>query len=88
MSLDEARAYALSDSDVPTAIGPRLSRRESQVAQLVRQGMSNRRIAERLFISERTAEYHVASLMNKLGVNTRAEIAAWTVENLPAEQER
>jgi DNA-binding NarL/FixJ family response regulator len=50
------------------------------MAGLVREGLSNRAIAERLFISERTAEGHVASLLNKLGVNSRAQVAAWVAE--------
>jgi DNA-binding CsgD family transcriptional regulator len=54
-----------------------LSRRELEVAELVTQGQTNRAIAERLVISERTAERHVANIMAKLGMSTRAQIAAW-----------
>jgi len=88
MSLEEACTYAMADTDQAAAGGVRLSRRELEVATLVRQGLSNRRIAERLFISERTAEGHVASVLNKLGIDTRAEIAVWAVENLPGQAER
>jgi predicted ATPase/DNA-binding CsgD family transcriptional regulator len=56
---------------------PQLSRRETEVAQLVAEGMTNRQIAERLFISERTAEYHVEQIRNKLGFHTRSEISTW-----------
>lgn len=72
---------------------PELSRRETEVAQLVAEGLTNRKIAERLFLSERTAEYHVEQIRNKLGFHTRAEIATWLVgqrqvapppSNLPA----
>ncbi|PZR91986.1 MAG: hypothetical protein DLM67_15410 [Candidatus Nephthysia bennettiae] len=82
LTLEQAKAYALEESsdDEPGA-GARLSRREVQVAELVREGLSNRVIAERLFISERTVEGHVASLLNKLGVNSRAQVAAWVAEN-------
>ena len=62
-------------------IGLRLSRRESEVAELVRDGLSNREIAERLFISERTAEGHVRQIHNKLGFSSRAQIAAWVAES-------
>jgi DNA-binding CsgD family transcriptional regulator/sugar lactone lactonase YvrE len=57
----------------------RLSRREREVAELVAQGLTNREIAQRLFISERTAEGHVQSIRNKLGFTSRTQIAAWTV---------
>ena len=57
-----------------------LSRREREVAELVAQGLTNREIAERLFISERTAEGHVQSIRNKLGFSSRTQIAAWTVQ--------
>lgn len=56
---------------------PRLSRRETQVAKLVAEGLTSREIAERLFISERTAEGHVDQIRNKLGFRSRAQIAAW-----------
>ncbi|KWT59097.1 hypothetical protein ADL21_27005 [Streptomyces albus subsp. albus] len=53
----------------------RLSRREAEVAELVRQGFSNQRIAERLFLSPRTVETHVAHVFAKLGVSSRAAVA-------------
>ena len=56
---------------------PALSRREREVAALVAEGLSNREIAERLFISERTAEGHVEQIRNKLGFKSRAQVAAW-----------
>jgi pimeloyl-ACP methyl ester carboxylesterase/DNA-binding CsgD family transcriptional regulator len=54
-----------------------LSRREREVADLVAAGMTNREIAGRLSISERTAEYHVEQIRNKLGFHSRREVAAW-----------
>ncbi len=61
-----------------------LSRREEEVASLVAQGLSNREIAERLVISERTVESHVQGILNKLGFRTRTQIAAWVVaQGLP-----
>jgi predicted ATPase/DNA-binding CsgD family transcriptional regulator len=64
---------------------PRLSRRETEVAQLVAEGLTNRQIAERLFLSERTAEYHVEQIRNKLGFHTRSEIATWLAGQRPVE---
>jgi len=57
-----------------------LSRREREIADLVAEGSSNREIAERLFISERTVEGHVESIRNKLGFRSRSQIAAWVIE--------
>ena len=54
-----------------------LGNREAEVAQLVAVGSSNKQIGVRLFISERTVDSHVRSILNKLGVNSRAQIAVW-----------
>ena len=60
----------------PVPEGP-LSRRELEVAGLVADGATNAQVAARLFISERTVESHVASIFNKLGVDTRLQVARW-----------
>jgi predicted ATPase/DNA-binding NarL/FixJ family response regulator len=57
-----------------------LSRRELEVALLVATGLTNRAIAKRLGIAERTIETHVANAMNKLGFNNRSELTAWVVQ--------
>jgi DNA-binding CsgD family transcriptional regulator/sugar lactone lactonase YvrE len=57
----------------------RLSRRELEIARLVAEGMTNREIAARLFISERTVDGHLEHVREKLDVNTRAQVAAWVV---------
>jgi len=54
-----------------------LAKREDDVARLVAEGLSNKQIAARLFISERTVDSHVRSILNKLGFNSRTQIAAW-----------
>ena len=54
-----------------------LSNRELEVAGLVVEGLTNRVIGERFHISERTAENHVKNIMDKLGIDSRAQIAAW-----------
>ncbi|MEU8149212.1 AAA family ATPase [Nonomuraea sp. NPDC048901] len=55
---------------------PGLSARELEVLELVAEGLSNRQIAERLFISARTSGVHVSNIMAKLGVASRVEAAA------------
>jgi len=54
-----------------------LGKREADVARLVAEGLSNKQIGARLFISERTVDSHVRSILNKLGFNSRAQIASW-----------
>jgi predicted ATPase/DNA-binding CsgD family transcriptional regulator len=65
-----------------TATSP-LGKREAQVAQLVADGLGNKQIATRLLISEHTVDTHIRNIMNKLGVNSRAQIAAWTASSNP-----
>jgi sugar lactone lactonase YvrE len=55
------------------------------VAVLVAQGLTNREIATRLFISERTAESHVEQIRGKLGFHTRVQIANWVAAGLAAD---
>jgi DNA-binding CsgD family transcriptional regulator len=56
-----------------------LSPREGEVAGLIALALSNRQIAERLVLSERTVETHVRSILAKLGYSTRTEIATWSL---------
>jgi DNA-binding CsgD family transcriptional regulator len=54
-----------------------LTARQLQVAALVAQGLTNRQIAKRLGIQERSAEGHLERIRQRLGVSSRAQVAAW-----------
>lgn len=58
-----------------------LSRREREVVIMVAGGMTNKEIAQRLYIAERTAEGHVERIRNKLGVRSRTDVARWAFEH-------
>lgn len=82
MTVDQAIDYALGQSEPEIVIDAGLlSRRQREVATLVAAGMTNREIAERLFIAERSAEGHVERIRNRLGVRSRTEVATWAVEH-------
>ena len=76
----DAAAAVLRDLGAGTAGRPRtygeLTAREREVLALLAKGMSNARIAQALFISEKTAGHHVSRILAKLGVGNRAEAAA------------
>ena len=65
----------------PTPPGPSalstLTRRESEVLSLLREGRSNADIAKSLFLSIKTVEHHVARVLTKLGLRSRAEVSAY-----------
>ncbi len=87
LSRGAALALALAESvraAAPTSDSPGaglLGKRAADVARLVADGLSNKQIGARLFISERTVASHVRSILNKLGFNSRAQIAGWMVSN-------
>jgi DNA-binding NarL/FixJ family response regulator len=58
-----------------------LTPREREIAVPVGRGYSNRRIAEALVIAEKTAEVHARNVRQKLGLSTRAQIAAWAAQH-------
>ncbi|MFI7060772.1 ATP-binding protein [Kribbella sp. NPDC050124] len=85
-SFEQAVALALGeDTGADRAAKPgragRLTRREHEIAVLVGDGLSNREIAGRLVISQRTAETHVEHILSKLGFSSRTQVARWVAEH-------
>lgn len=90
MSLQEAIEAALAPTEaLPAAAREKtmgkdvihFTPREREIVALVAQGLTNREIASQLVISERTADTHVQHILNKLGVGSRVQVAAWAVEH-------
>ena len=89
MNMQPALDRALSLADRPQINGLAsaermdLSSRERDVAVLLAAGRSNREIAEALVISEGTVEVHVKHILSKLGLRSRAQVAAWLLQHEP-----
>jgi len=71
---------AISERSVVNLIG--LSVREKEVLDLVAQGLQNRDIAKKLYLSEKTVKNHVSNILKKLNVNDRTKAALYAVKNL------
>ena len=67
-------AFLVQAGNDPPAVP--LSPRETEVLRLAAEGMTNKEIAYRLGLSERTVQFHLNSVYNKTGTNSRAEAAA------------
>lgn len=81
MTSEEAARFALGEPEPDEGARPELlTRRQWEVAELVAAGLSNRHIAAKLVISERTADTHIQNILTKLDLHNRAHIAAWFTE--------
>jgi predicted ATPase/DNA-binding CsgD family transcriptional regulator len=92
MTIGEGVAFAVQDQQPPglaSAARPRsrapLTGRQLEIARLIADDLSNRQIAERLFLSERTVETHITNMLNKLGLNSRVQLSRWLADQ-PAGQ--
>jgi DNA-binding NarL/FixJ family response regulator len=65
-----------------------LTRRELEVVGQIAQGKSNREIAAALVLGERTIETHVGSILSKLGLSARTQVALWAVDKGLADRRR
>jgi pimeloyl-ACP methyl ester carboxylesterase/DNA-binding CsgD family transcriptional regulator len=71
------RSSAIDEPQLRPGPADSLTRRERDVAELLACGHSNRGIAKRLFVSERTVDNHVHHILSKLGFDSRVQIATW-----------
>jgi DNA-binding NarL/FixJ family response regulator len=84
--VDQLRAVERRLGLGPEPSGPdALTPREREVIRLLAEGLTNSQLAERLFISPRTAAVHVSNILAKLGMSSRTEVAAWAVRSGLAE---
>jgi len=85
VGMADRAAALLRDLGGPARTGPKavglLSRRETEVLTLLAEGLTNAEIAARLFISTKTAEHHVSSILMKLHLRGRAEATAFALRN-------
>ena len=87
MTVDEAVALALGRTAPVRVERPQrpggLTGREIQIVLDITRGLTNRKIAEKLGISERTVDAHVQNVLNKLGMDRRTQLAAWAATHTP-----
>jgi non-specific serine/threonine protein kinase len=89
LRIEEALAYAVErPGPAPGARDGPLTAREREVAALIAGGFSNRQIAQALVIAEATAVRHVANILHKLSMSSRAQVAVWATEQGLAEPGR
>lgn len=79
MTVEQAVTSVLA-KEAPLAVD--LTHRERAIAALIGEGMTSAQIAARLKIAERTVDSHAEHIRNKLGLHSRAQIAAWAVREL------
>jgi predicted ATPase/DNA-binding CsgD family transcriptional regulator len=87
MTIGEGVAFAVEDKQPPksarpvaAASGSALTSRQLEIARLIADDLSNRQIADRLFLSERTIETHITNMLNKLGLSSRVQLSRWLAE--------
>ena len=76
-ALGQAAAKPTAESAPAVPTSTPLSRRELEIARLIAEGLTNKEVAAKLFISNRTVETHVTNMLNKLGLSSRTQLALW-----------
>lgn len=69
-------------TDLSTAVPAELSRRENQVMEYVVMGMTNKSIARKLYLTERTIKFHCSNIYRKLKIKNRASLVSLMTDNL------
>jgi non-specific serine/threonine protein kinase len=94
MTIEEGVAFALGGTRRPKqaavvapAPRPALTDRQLEIARLIADDLTNRQIAIKLHLSERTVETHVTNMLNKLGLNSRIQLSRW-IADMTAEPRR
>src|SRR5689334_6871009 len=59
-----------------------LSSREAEVAELVTKGLSNKEVANQLFVTEKTVKSHLTNIYKKMNVKSRAQLIVWCLPHL------
>jgi DNA-binding CsgD family transcriptional regulator len=59
-----------------------LSNREAEVAELVSRGLSNKEVANQLFVTEKTVKFHLTNIYKKMSVKSRAQLIVWCLPHL------
>jgi non-specific serine/threonine protein kinase len=78
--------YALGEPlATPPPVASSLTKRETEIAALIAEGLTNRQIATKLYIAPRTAETHVDHILTKLQFRSRSQVAAWMVSTQTGE---
>ncbi|MET8680187.1 LuxR C-terminal-related transcriptional regulator [Streptomyces sp. NPDC004647] len=86
LSLPQALKYAVHDVwQEPVDDALPLTDREREIARLVAAGLTNRQLARRIHVSQRTVESHLESIRTRLDLRSRAQLAAWATRHLGAE---
>jgi DNA-binding CsgD family transcriptional regulator len=87
MTIGEAVTFAVENRQRPkpepvAETGPHtgLTRRELEIARLVADDLTNKQIAARLFLSQRTVDTHITNILNKLGLGSRVQLSRWIAD--------
>lgn len=83
-ALERQPRVRVPEPEADAAAGLGLTKREREVAALIAQGLSNREIAAKLVVAQRTAEGHVENILSKLGFTSRTQVAGWLAGQKPA----
>lgn len=56
-----------------------LSKREAEVAELVSKGLSNKEVADKLFVTEKTIKFHLTNIYRKMNITSRTQLIVWSL---------